>query len=107
MRLPGYLLRDAVTIRSKGGSSAYGPVLGNEVSENWQLQPGFKKVTNARGEEEVASLDGIGPADSIAKPGDSLIYGGRFYEFIDVQAVRMDGAVHHVEGALRSKGAAV
>src|SRR5690606_29298240 len=61
MRIPPSLRRETVVVRRYLGSGAYGPVYDDPVTyappmRGVYVEPGFRRVTNARGEEVVASV---------------------------------------------------
>lgn len=106
MPFPNSVMHETVMVYSKTGNSAYGPVFGAGATETCYLEPGFKRVTNSRGEEVVSSLWGVFRAECSIAVGDEITWGGRRYKAIDVMPMRKGGGVHHVEVYFGSVGSA-
>jgi hypothetical protein len=97
-------MHETVTVYPKSGNSAYGAKFGVSYEETCYLEPGFKTVTDSRGQEVVSNLFGIFRAECEIAPGDELVWNNRRYRAIDVQPMRFGGAGHHVEAYFGSVG---
>jgi len=65
------------------------------------VEPGFRRVTNAQGEEVVASATAFFDADADdIMPGSLVEWQGRTYKVIDAQPIRPFGRTSHVEVVL-------
>ena len=102
MGFPEDQMYEVVSIEPRSGEGAYGPVFGAAYEETWYLEPGFKAITDAQGQEVVASLSGIGPADSQLAILDEVVWNDQRYRAIAVDPVRFEGAAHHVEASFGS-----
>ena len=108
MSIPRSLRRETVVIRRYLGSGAYGPVYGDAETygppmRGVYVEPGFRRVTNAQGEEVVASVTAVfGPEAESVPPGSLVVWQGRTYRAIDVQPKRPGARTHHVEMVLQS-----
>ena len=90
------------------GQGAYGPIYGDPETfappeRGVYVEPGFRRVTNAQGEEVVASVTAFfdAGAEDIA-PGSLVEWEGRMYKVVDVQPIRPFGRTNHVEIVLQS-----
>ncbi len=101
--IPARLLRDTLIVTPYTGSGAYGPVYGTEFSVTAYVEPGFRRVTNRRGEEVIASAFAVCPASPTLNAGDRVTWEGRTYVIIDAQPLRPEGSVHHQEVYLQSE----
>lgn len=108
MRIPPSLRRETVVVRHYLGQGAYGPIYGDPETfappeRGVYVEPGFRRVTNAQGEEVVASVTAFfdAGADDIM-PGSLVEWQGRTYKVIDVQPIRPFGRTNHVEVVLQS-----
>jgi len=108
MRIPPSLRRETVVVRRYLGSGAYGPVYDDPVTyappmRGVYVEPGFRRVTNAQGEEVVASATAFFDADADdIMPGSLVEWQGRTYKVIDAQPIRPFGRTNHVEVVLQS-----
>ena len=108
MRIPPSLRRETVVVRRYLGSGAYGPVYGDAETygppmRGVYVEPGFRRVTNAQGEEVVASVTVFFDADADdIMPGSLVEWEGRTYKVIDAQPIRPFGRTSHVEVVLQS-----
>ena len=108
MRIPPSLRRETVVVRRYRGQGAYGPVYGppevfTPPDRGVYVEPGFRRVTNAQGEEVVASVTAFFDADADdIMPGSLVEWQGRTYKVIDAQPIRPFGRTHHVEVVLQS-----
>src|SRR5690606_4391852 len=107
MRIPPSLRRETVVVRRYLGSGAYGPIYDDPVTyappkNGVYVEPGFRRVTNAQGEEVVASVTAFfdAGADDIT-PGSLVEWEGRTYKVIDAQPIRPFGRTSHVEVVLQ------
>ena len=108
MRIPPSLRRETVAVRRYLGQGAYGPVYGAPAvftppERGVYVEPGFRRVVNAQGEEVVASVTAFfdAGADDIT-PGTLAEWQGRTYKVIDAQPIRPFGRTNHVEVVLQS-----
>lgn len=106
MRITSNLLNETVTVEEFDGHGAYGPVHGRTYEAQCYIEPGFRRVVDAKGAEVVASAMAIFEADCEIDVGDVVVWGGRRYEVVDVQKLRPGGATHHCEVYLKSAGEA-
>ncbi|MCL5105672.1 MAG: YqbH/XkdH family protein [Armatimonadetes bacterium] len=97
MAFPTSQMHETITIYPRTGVGAYVPKFGASYEETWYIEPGFKTVTDSKGQEIVSSLFGLGPADSALNVNDEIVWNGRRYRAIDVQPLRFGGEAHHVE----------
>src|SRR5690606_21035561 len=108
MRIPPSLRRETVVVRRYLGSGAYGPVYGDPERfapplRGVYVEPGFRRVTNAQGEEVVASVTVFFDVSAEGiMPGSLVEWQGRTYKVIDVQPIRPFGRTNHVEVVLQS-----
>jgi len=108
MRIPRSLRRETVVVWRYLGSGAYGPIYDDPVTyappmRGVYVEPGFRRVTNAQGEEVVASVTAFFDADAEdITPGSLAIWQERTYRVIDVQPLRPFGRTNHVEVVLGS-----
>jgi len=108
MRIPPSLRRETVVVHRYLGSGAYGPIYDDPVTyappkSGVYVEPGFRKVTNAQGEEVVASATAFfGPEAEDITPGSLAVWQGRTYRVIDAQPLRLFGRTNHVEVVLQS-----
>lgn len=108
MRIPPSLRRETVAVRRYLGQGAYGPVYGppevfTPPDRGVYIEPGFRRVTNAQGEEVVASVTVFFDASAEGiTPGSLVEWQGRTYKVIDVQPIRPFGRTNHVEVVLQS-----
>jgi len=108
MGFPSSEMTETISVRSKFGSGAYGPVFGESVSMACRGEPGYRRVTNAQGAEVVASLMLFCPAGSNINPEDEVTYNSRVYEVVDAQPMsELGGIASHVEVTLTSVSSAV
>ena len=104
MRIATTELPETGTVTRFTGNSAVGPVYGTSYTEPFLIELGIKRVVNSLGQEVVAAAFCLFGADSIVAINDQIDYGGRRFEAIDVQPVRVSGQTHHVEVYLKSAG---
>jgi hypothetical protein len=104
MSFPVSEMHETASVRPTAGQGAYGPVYGTAFGINCYLEPGFRRVTNERGEEVVASLFGVFPATSSLSAGDELTWNDRRYIAVDVQPMSFGGSPDHVEAYFTSEG---
>jgi hypothetical protein len=91
------LMQDSIDIAPNEGHSAFAPVDGGAVAENWCMDPTEKKVADAKGNEVLASLFGLGPHDSTAAVGSKVTFESKNYRVIRVDPIRIFGSATHVE----------
>lgn len=107
MRLPRSMLKDVVTVYPKlGNTGAGGVAYGTPFDENCIVEPGFKKITDSKGAEVIASAFCVFGAGSAMQTGNKVVFAGQWYEAVDVQSIRVGGQVHHLEVYLKSIGGA-
>jgi hypothetical protein len=107
MRLPRSMLKDRITIHPKLGNTGLGgAAYGSSFDEKCIVEPGYKKITDAKGAEVIASAFCILEADSMMKVGNKIEWTGKWYEAVDVQAIRINGQTHHIEAYFKSIGGA-
>lgn len=108
MRIPPSLRRETVAVRRYLGQGAYGPMYGppevfTTPDRGVYVEPGFRRVTNAQGEEVVASATAFFDADADdIMPGSLVEWQGRTYKVIDIHPIRIFGRTNHVEVVLQS-----
>lgn len=100
--LPTGLLNTTVSLRSYQGATAYGPSYGPTTTAKCYWEDGFRRITNAQGQEVTASALAIFKAGTSIAAGDELMLDGRRYEVAEVQTQRPGGSVHHIEAYLVS-----
>lgn len=97
MAFPNDLMFDTVYVQPCVGESGYGPIFGVEFEELCSLEPGFKSVTDAKGNVVVASLSGIFRAECAIKVNDEISYETKRFRAVNVALMRLEGIGHHVE----------
>ena len=97
------LLRDTVAITAHSGHDAYGLQYSDvAITARAYCEPGYRLVRTADGEDVIANLFAILPADTVIAPMDRVLWNGDTYRVIDVQAQRPGGVTHHLEVSLQS-----
>ncbi len=106
--IPASQLRETITVEPYTGSSAYGPVYGTAVTyapatgTGCYVEPGYRRVTDRRGNEVVSSALAILPASPAVNALDRVTWNGNTYQVIDAQPLRPGGVTHHQEVYLQS-----
>jgi len=93
---------DLVTITSSQGRSAYAVVKSQHTQELWSVQASSRRVLNDKGQEVTASAEGLAPPESVVKIDDLVTFEEKQFVVLDVQEVRIEGAISHFEIALKS-----
>lgn len=96
-------MRERIQIRPYQGNNSYGEIYGDPVPVCAYVEPGFRRVTNANGEERIASALLMLPAGTVVKAEDLVTWQERHYVVIDDQPMRPKGSTTHIEVMLQSK----
>jgi len=92
------LLKESVEVKPVGGVNAYGPFFGTPYTELCWAQRGFKRITNAQGQEIVVTLLlFFAPTTNAKTIGDEITYDSRRYEAVEVLPITVRGVLHHYE----------
>jgi len=101
MRVPGWLLRETVTITPFLRMGWDGPEYGDPFEARCHIEPGQRKATDRQGEEVVAEATAFFAPEVQVKPGDKVTWEGRTYTVIEARPLRALGKASHVEVALK------
>jgi len=97
------LLRDTITVTAHLGHDAYGLNYSDQaIAARAYCEPGYRVVRTADGENVIANLFAILPADTPIAPMDRVDWNGSAYRVIEVQSQRPGGVPHHLEVTLQS-----
>ena len=88
---------DTISVEPRQGSSAYGPKFGPAVTYQARVEQVQRRVTNAQGEEVVASLLALVEPKALLAAGDRVTVNGGRYEVVSAEPLRCWKSVHHVE----------
>lgn len=88
---------DTISVEPRQGSSAYGPKFGAAVTYQARVEQVQRRVTNAQGEEVVASLLALVEPKASIHAGDRVTVNGGRYEVVSAEPLRCWKSVHHVE----------
>lgn len=97
MAFPDDVMFDTATVQPLRGNSSFGPVYGDEYDVKCSMEPGYKSVTDSKGNNVVASLSGIFRAECTIKPNDLIAWNSKTYRAVNVAPIPFQGSVHHVE----------
>lgn len=101
MRVPKWLLREAVTVTPQGEMGWDGPTWGEPYTAMCHIEPGQRRVTDREGQEVIAEATAFFAPDVTLKPGDRVEWQGRAYTVIEARPLRGLGKPSHVEVILR------
>jgi hypothetical protein len=102
--IPTAIMTDTITIKSSTGDTAYGPIWTTQNNVKCYFEAGFKHVSNAHGEEIVASAFCIISPSIVVGIGDFVSHGKDDYQIILVQKYTVAGVSNHQEITLESIG---
>jgi len=97
-------LRDVVTIAGQMMETTLGPVFASPINVPACVDFGFRRITNRQGQEVVASAFLILGPDATLNVDDQVNFEGIKYETVDVQPMRVNGKIDHIEAYLKSVG---
>lgn len=101
MRVPGWLLRETVTITPFLRMGWDGPEYGEPYMARCHIEPGQRRVTDRQGEEVVAEATAFFASEVAVTPGDKVAWEGRNYTVIEARPLRALGKPSHVEVVLK------
>lgn len=102
MRIPGFMLRQSVSVRPYLGTGAYGDQWGDSFTVRCRIEPRNELIRDSAGNETVASAKMYTAPGVAITPQSEVTWNGVVYDVMSVMPEPGPGGnIHHQEVLLR------